>query len=108
VSNVQVTSTSVTIDGQCGYCHGFHSGKCPKVKAWEYHEGGGLKRVEFFDDQALMWTRPQWPLVAESIEADLRELRNEIDCRIEHGADGAEHLRYIYDQLELIWNKLVV
>lgn len=27
--------------------------------------------------------------------AELISLRNEIDCRIEHGADGVEHLAYI-------------
>ncbi len=30
----------------CGYCGMVHSGRCPSVKAFEYHADGSLKRVE--------------------------------------------------------------
>ncbi len=32
----------------CRYCGHFHGDLCPQVKAYEYHESGVLKRVEFF------------------------------------------------------------
>lgn len=38
----------------CGFIHA-SAGKCPMVKAFEYHENGTVKRVEFFSpaDYAL-------------------------------------------------------
>lgn len=40
---------------------------------------------------------------AEAVEPyELLNLRNEINCRIEHGADGEEHLRYVQSQLDAI------
>lgn len=35
----------------CGWCGGYHSGTCPKVKAIEYHPDGTVKRVEFISDE---------------------------------------------------------
>lgn len=40
-------TTNVKLDGLCGWCNGYHSGRCPKVKAIEYHPNGTVKRVEF-------------------------------------------------------------
>jgi hypothetical protein len=34
--------------GACGYCGSIHTGKCPTVKAFEYHPDGTIKRVEFY------------------------------------------------------------
>jgi hypothetical protein len=28
----------------------WHTGKCPKVKAIEYHPNGGVKRIEFHEE----------------------------------------------------------
>lgn len=33
--------------GQCPYCGQSHKWACTLVKAFEYHENGALKRVEF-------------------------------------------------------------
>lgn len=33
----------------CSWCSGIHTGKCPLVKAIEYHPNGIVKRVEFYD-----------------------------------------------------------
>ena len=46
--------TGMTMTGGCPYCSGpnsyvVHGGKCPKVKAFEYHPNGTLKRVEFYE-----------------------------------------------------------
>lgn len=32
----------------------------------------------------------------------LRQLKNEVNCRVEHGADGSKHLRYIEEELASI------
>ena len=42
------------LPGACLYCSSesqqiSHGGKCPKVKAIEYHPDGSVKRVEFHD-----------------------------------------------------------
>jgi hypothetical protein len=44
-----------TIPGACPWCSTpwsaiLHGGRCPKVKAKEYHENGTLKRVEFYEE----------------------------------------------------------
>lgn len=36
------------MDNSCCYCHQIHVGKCPLVKALEYHPDGTMKRVEFY------------------------------------------------------------
>jgi hypothetical protein len=33
----------------CPWCDGSHTGRCPQVKALEYHENGQVKRVEYYD-----------------------------------------------------------
>ncbi len=33
---------------QCRYCGVYHSDACPRVKAFEYHPDGSLKRVEIW------------------------------------------------------------
>ena len=33
------------------------------------------------------------------VAQQLRALRNEVNCRREHGASGAEHLKYVEDKL---------
>jgi hypothetical protein len=33
---------------KCQWCGHTHGDLCPHVKAFEYHESGSLKRVEFF------------------------------------------------------------
>jgi hypothetical protein len=32
----------------CTHCGKIHAGRCPLVKAIEYHENGIVKRVEYF------------------------------------------------------------
>lgn len=32
---------------RCMWCHGYHTGTCPKVRSIEYHPNGSIKRVEF-------------------------------------------------------------
>lgn len=43
-----MTSTSTANLNTCQWCGCIHSGKCPQVKAIEYHPNGSIKRVEFF------------------------------------------------------------
>lgn len=58
VHYVEPTYTTVRMDelpGACPWCStpwsaSFHGGRCPKVKAKEYHENGTLKRIEFFPE----------------------------------------------------------
>lgn len=47
------TTSAIGVKG-CPYCSSesvqvYHTGKCPKVKAIEYHPDGTVKRVEFGD-----------------------------------------------------------
>lgn len=42
------TTTSAASLNTCQWCGCIHSGKCPQIKAYEYHENGKLKRIEFF------------------------------------------------------------
>ena len=42
----------------CGQCH-IGGGRCPEVKAFEYHPDGTLKRVEFFSPADYMPPLPQ-------------------------------------------------
>ena len=35
---------------ECIHCGNIHQGKCPRIKAIEYYENGGIKRVEYFGD----------------------------------------------------------
>ena len=37
---------------------------------------------------------------------DLRDLRLEVDCRIEHGAESQGHLEYVRGRLDDILNKV--
>lgn len=44
--------TTAVLSYGCPHCSSssvqvYHSGKCPKVKAIEYHKDGTVKRVEF-------------------------------------------------------------
>ena len=41
-------STSTANLNTCQWCSCIHSGKCPQVKAIEYHANGNIKRIEFF------------------------------------------------------------
>jgi hypothetical protein len=41
-------TTTINDPRKCGWCNGFHTGKCPLVKAIEYHPDGTTKRVEFY------------------------------------------------------------
>ena len=43
-----MTTAAIGMSGQCAWCGGFHTQKCPLVKAIEYHENGTTKRVEFY------------------------------------------------------------
>lgn len=50
---------------ECQYCSTeitkiYHTGKCDKIKAIEYHESGKIKRVEFFapNDYYMPFTIP--------------------------------------------------
>lgn len=43
-----MTSASTANLSTCQWCGCIHSGKCPQVKAIEYHENGTIKRIEFF------------------------------------------------------------
>ena len=46
-------TNAAKVEGYCPYCSSppstyvFHIGKCPKVKAIEYHPNGTIKRIEF-------------------------------------------------------------
>jgi transcriptional regulator with XRE-family HTH domain len=40
-------------DEVCPNCHGIHTRACPRVRSVEYHDGGQLKRVEY-------WPEGQW------------------------------------------------
>jgi hypothetical protein len=37
----------------CDHCGGWHQGRCPSIKAIEYHENGGVKRVEYQDERDI-------------------------------------------------------
>lgn len=41
--------TSGPSEVPCHWCGGWHSAKCPMVKAIEYHPNGMTKRVEFYE-----------------------------------------------------------
>lgn len=41
------TTTNAFSLKQCEYCHQYHTGHCPNVKAIEYYRSGQVKRVEF-------------------------------------------------------------
>jgi predicted nucleic acid-binding Zn-ribbon protein len=56
---------------------------------WWREESGGYQRALVRDEAR----------VAE-LEAALRDLRNEVDCRIEHGANSNGHLEYVRDRLD--------
>lgn len=36
------------LTGQCGHCGMYHGPICPRIKAIEYYEWGGVKRVEYW------------------------------------------------------------
>ena len=45
-------TTSVQPEGACSHCSGpwswvVHSGRCPEIKAIEYHPSGSVKRIEY-------------------------------------------------------------
>jgi len=40
--------TNAVPSENCHWCGQNHSTKCPLVKAYEYHENGTLKKVEFY------------------------------------------------------------
>lgn len=40
-------------DEVCPNCRGIHTRACPRVKSVEYHDGGALKRVEY-------WAEGEW------------------------------------------------
>jgi hypothetical protein len=44
----------------CPYCGNIHQSVCPRVKAFEYHQDGTIKRVEFHAG-APSFTPAQWP-----------------------------------------------
>lgn len=50
---------------ECGHCGGWHQGACPRVKAVEYYRDGTVKRVEYHDQQPVVWPitpeMPPWP-----------------------------------------------
>lgn len=41
--------TLAILGGPCGYCAGYHTGICPRVKRITYHGNGTVASVEFFD-----------------------------------------------------------
>lgn len=43
---------------------------------------------------------------SQDLSRKLRELRNEVNCRLEHGADGRGHLLYVQDRLGEIIKEL--
>jgi hypothetical protein len=48
----------------CPHCNQYHDNmKCPLVKAIEYYEGGGIKRVEYMTPADYIATplQPYWP-----------------------------------------------
>jgi hypothetical protein len=91
--------------------------KTPPTKPgayWWRAESGATKATEVFEDRDgnliaqgfgvsddVELLKAEWcgPLVpaerAESLISDLLYLRNEVDCRIEHGAQHGGHLDYV-------------
>lgn len=72
-----MTSTSTANLETCQWCGCIHSGKCPQVKAIEYHPNGSVKRVEFFGPgdctvpivvKAFEPTLPITPAIGKPIE----------------------------------------
>ncbi len=41
---------TMTIEGQCGHCGGWHCGMCPRVKIVDYQDDGTIRRVEYHND----------------------------------------------------------
>lgn len=40
-------TASMTLSPNCPHCGNIHQGKCPLVRAIEYHENGTIKRIEY-------------------------------------------------------------
>jgi hypothetical protein len=57
-------SSIVPIQNACGYCGGFHSGTCPRVKSITYHQNGTVAKVEFHDPNAALRDPQGWPILA--------------------------------------------
>ena len=53
--------TAVEPKGFCPHCSGssfvYHPGRCLEVKAKEYYQSGGLKRIEFVDTDKFQASR---------------------------------------------------
>lgn len=51
------------VSEKCGYCGSTirHPGVCPSVRAFEYHENGTIKRVEFHPPQPMPYYYPPQP-----------------------------------------------
>ncbi len=49
-------------NGKCPHCGCFHESTCPRIKAIEYHKGGGIKRVEFHDVQTPATAIPPYTI----------------------------------------------
>lgn len=44
----EFTGTSAIWQMQsCRHCGAYHPGRCPRIKAIEYHKDGSVKRVEY-------------------------------------------------------------
>lgn len=58
-------STGINDPVRCPHCGNFHQTKCPMVKAYEYHQDGTIKRVEFYapadyPQLKVDWTNPRF------------------------------------------------
>lgn len=71
---------------KCQWCGSIHGPRCPQVKAFEYFEHGGIKRVEFVTDadRPAVHTHDHSPRIVERqlSEDDKKRIANEY---IRHG-----------------------
>ena len=76
----------------CGYCGGYHTGRaCPRVKAFEYHPDGKVKRVEFFEP----FPRPSIvPMPIQTFDPPARAERGDgFRARLARGGRTSDHLK---------------
>jgi len=73
---------------------------------WWHNEGSGMPPMHGEDAEAHVRRicAIAWSNGADKQFEPLRSLRNEVNCRIEHGAESNGHLPYVQDRLDAIIN----
>lgn len=61
------TITAIYDIQKCGYCDGWHSGMCSRIKSIEYNEDGTFRRVELHPVPAIQ----EWSYVPPKIPAHI-------------------------------------